>query len=278
MEKQVTEMDVVFIEAFEAYADDSKSMGEIKARMENARVLLEPVIKANKLPVGDNKAWKEKRALLYPIVKGLEGDTTETKKAEARIAAWLGVLRTCLEYQILPTDKNADRLRKAKVWTGLNGNGKVNPNWVDPKAPAPATTPRVETPNLAALSDAEAEKVVDKQIEAMEKAHEKQAGASLDKVANVLDLVTMTTPAASVKTATPQSVASKGDVPRPNVSSTEEPISPREHCTILLDQLFKNESFRGEFAPILATMLDSSVATVTRCLNESRDLFCKGSK
>jgi len=61
-----------------------------------------------------------------------------------------------------------------------------------------------------------------------------------------------------------------------NVSSSEAPISPREHCGILLDQLFKNEAFRSEFAPILAMCLDSNVATVTRCLVEARDAMLNG--
>jgi len=243
--------------SFEAYATDSKTVSELKTRLESARLVLEPVIKANIIPVGDNKAWKEKRALFYPIVKALEWpqdddaipgeeDKAEAKKAEARIVAWLGVIRTCLEYQILPTDKNADRLRKAKTWTALNGNGKVNPNWVDPKAPAPPT--KLEAFQKAVDSLIPPETTQDKPI------------------------------AASAKPVVTQKAQVKGEVARPNVSSSDEPLSAREHCAILLDQLFKNESFRSEFAPILATMLDSNVGIVTRCLVESRDLFCKGGK
>jgi hypothetical protein len=233
---------------------------------------LEPVIKANKIPVGDNKAWKEKRVLFYPIVKELEWpirddddipgeeDAEAKKRAEARIAAWLGVIRTCLEYQILPTDRNADRLRKARTWTALNGHGKVNPNWVDPKAStiAPTTPASEEKPAPAPAT----------KLEAFQKAVE--------------SLIPPTTPeapkAASTKPATPQKATAKGEIARPNISSTEEPLSPHEHCALLLDQLFKNDAFRGEFAPILATMLDSNVGIVTRCLVESRDLFCKGGK
>jgi hypothetical protein len=303
MSSETNKIDGAFMDSFEAYANDSKAVSELKTRLENARLVLEPVIRQHKIPVGDNKAWKEKRALFYPIVKELgwprgdddipgEEDKVEAKRAEARIAAWLGVIRTCLEYQILPTDRNADRLRKARTWTALNGNGKVNPNWVDPKAPTPS------------LTEAEAEKIVDKQIEAIDKKETKKAAASLNQVENALDLATMTTPpatkleafqkavdsiippesvtdkpiAASTKPTTSQKAQVKGDIPRPNVSSSDEPLSPREHCAILLDQLFKNDAFRGEFAPILATMLDSNVGIVTRCLVESRDLFCKGGK
>jgi hypothetical protein len=287
MSNETYNIEPSFMDSFEAYANDSKAVSELRTRLENARLVLEPVIRQHKIPVGDNKAWKEKRALFYPTVKELEWpqdddaipgeeDKVEAKRAEARIAAWLGVIRTCLEYQILPTDKNADRLRKAKTWTGLNGNGKINPNWVDPKAPA--APPIVETP-APAMSMEEAEKIVDKQIEAMDKEETKKATTSLNKVENALGLATMTSDPAPAKPATPQKAAAKGDVPRPNVSGdSEAPISPREHCMILLDQLFKNDAFKAEFAPILAVMLDSNVGIVTRCLVESRDLFCKGGK
>jgi hypothetical protein len=262
MSNETNKIDGAFMGSFEAYANDSKMVSELKTRLESARLVLEPVIRQHKIPIGDNKAWKEKRVLFYPIVKELEWpqdddaipgeeDKVEAKRAEARIAAWLGVIRTCLEYQILPTDKNADRLRKAKTWTALNGNGKVNPNWYEKKhadkpaaAPAPATT-TTTTPAI-------------------------------------VETAQPTTPeppkAASAKPVVTQKAAAKGDIPRPNISSTDEPLSPREHCAILLDQLFKNESFRAEFAPILATMMDSNVGIVTRCLVESRDLFCKGGK
>lgn len=265
MNKQANEVTVSFVESFESYASDSKAIGELKNRLEDARKILEPVIKAHKIPVDDNKAWKEKRVIFFPLVQTLElpiddnGNKmdldaisqTERKKMDARIAAWLGVIRTCLEYQILPTDKNADRLRKARLWTGLNGNGKVNPNWIDPKAP------KIE-------------------------AHVIQETTSVPTV-TASSVVTETkgepkTPpkAPSVSAATPQKASEPVHPLTSNVSSPDAPLSAREHCGILLDQLFKNEAFRGEFAPILAMCLDSNVATVTRCLVEARDAMLNG--
>ena len=153
----------------------------------------------------------------------------------------LGVIKTCCEYGIMPTTLNADRLRKAKTWTDLNGKiipngyGKVHTkSGAGQKATAPATTaPATTAPATTVSKDP-------------------------------------TKPAATQK---PQETIHPLTS---NVSSSDEPISPREHCGILLDQLFKNEAFRGEFAPILAMCLDSNVATVTRCLVEARDAMLNG--
>ena len=147
----------------------------------------------------------------------------------------LGVLKTSFEYKILPTEQNADRLRKRETW--VSWSGMVIPN----------TYGKVHAPKTEATTAPAAP--------------------------------TQTIPeAASAKPVAAQKATVKGDVPRPNVSSTDEPLSPREHCAILLDQLFKNDAFKAEFAPILAVMLDSNVGIVTRCLVEARDLFCKGGK
>lgn len=266
MNKQANEVTLSFVESFESYASDSKAIGELKNRLEDARKILEPVIRAHKIPVDDNKAWKEKRVIFFPLVQALElpiddnGNKmdinaisqTERKKMDARVAAWLGVIRTCLEYQILPTDKNADRLRKAKIWTGLNGNGKMNPNWVDPKAS------KIEAPVIQETTSV-------------------QTVPALPVVTETKGEPKTPTKAPSVSAVTPQKTEGKTHPLVSNVSGdSEAPISPREHCGILLDQLFKNEAFRSEFAPILAMCLDSNVATVTRCLVEARDAMLNG--
>ena len=179
----------------------------------------------------------------------------------------LGVLKTSFEYGILPTEQNADRLRKRETW--VSWAGVVVPNTY-----GKVHKPKEETPTAPTIE--EAEKMVDKQIADMDKAHAKAAAASLDKVENVLGLATMTTDPAPAKPTTPQKAREPVHPISSNVSSTEEPISPREHCAILLDQLFKNDAFRSEFAPILAMCLDSNVATVTRCLVEARDAMLNG--
>jgi hypothetical protein len=228
--------------------------GLVSANGELRKVIV-PFFKAHK----DDK-WAKlgkdiKAAIIAAEVKDVDG--------------LLGVLKTSFEYGILPTEQNADRLRKRETW--VSWAGVVVPNTY-----GKVHKPKEETPTPT-LTEAEAEKIVDKQIEAMDKAHAKEAVASLDKLENVLGLATMTTHPAPVKPTTPQKAAVKGDVPRPNVSGdSEAPISPREHCGILLDQLFKNDAFRGEFAPILAMCLDSNVATVTRCLVEARDAMLNG--
>lgn len=167
----------------------------------------------------------------------------------------LGVIKTCVEYGIMPTTLNADRLRKAKTWTDLNG--KIIPNGYG-------------------------------------KVHTKEGAGKKAKPAELDGLKTVSAPIAPIvqtQTTAPAQTPSKVPSAKPvatqkqpetihpltsNVSSSDAPISPREHCGILLDQLFKNESFRGEFAPILAMCLDSNVATVTRCLVEARDAMLNG--
>lgn len=266
------EVTIGFVESFESYVTDSKAMGELKTRLEDARRILEPVIRAHKIQPDDNKAWKEKRAIFYPLVKEMEWPIidedvvqderlkAEKRKAEARIAAWLGVIRTCLEYQILPTDKNADRLRKARMWTALSGNGKPNPNWVDPNTPKVEAKP-LESANVQTVAAPINQPLTPPTTEASKGAPQTPPKAR------------------SISPVTPQKTEGKVAPLHSNISGdSEAPISAREHCGILLDQLFKNEAFRSEFAPILAMCLDSNVATVTRCLVEARDAMLNGEK
>lgn len=265
MEKQATVNIVDAVKAMNGYAALQESVERMNQKKGELRLVIVPFIKAN---MGKDKWTKQLNKQVKDAIESIPVGLCSDK------VGLLGVIKTCCEYGIMPTTVNANRLRKLnKTWTTVDG--KIIPNRYE-KVHAEKPTP--------SLTEAEAEKIVDKQIENMEKAHEKQAGARLDKMANVLDLATMTTPtpeapiAASTKAVTPQKAAVKGEIPRPNVSSSDEPLSAREHCAILLDQLFKNDAFRSEFAPILATMLDSNVGIVTRCLVESRDLFCKGGK
>jgi hypothetical protein len=176
----------------------------------------------------------------------------------------LGVLKTSFEYKILPTEQNADRLRKRETWVSWSGTvvpntyGKVHVPKTEATAAAAAPTP-TPTPTPTPATKLEAfQKAVDSLI---------PPETTQDKPI-----------AAPAKPTTPQKAVPKGEITRPNISSTDEPLSAREHCTILLDQLFKNDAFKAEFAPILATMLDSNVGIVTRCLVEARNLFCNGGK
>jgi hypothetical protein len=167
----------------------------------------------------------------------------------------LGVIKTCCEYSIMPTTLNADRLRKAKTWTDLNG--KIIPNGygkVHTKEGAGQKAKPVELDGLKTDS-APIAPIVQTQTTA--------PAQTPPKVPSVKPVATQKQP----ETIHPLTS---------NVSSSDAPISPREHCGILLDQLFKNEAFRSEFAPILAMCLDSNVATVTRCLVEARDAMLNG--
>lgn len=167
----------------------------------------------------------------------------------------LGVIKTCCEYGIMPTTLNADRLRKAKTWTDLNG--KIIPNGygkVHTKEGAGQKAKPLESASV-----------------------QTDSAPSSTTIPETIIVPPQTAPKVpSVKATTPQKTETPIHPISSNVSSSEEPISAREHCGILLDQLFKNDAFRSEFAPILAMCLDSNVATVTRCLVEARDAMLNG--
>jgi hypothetical protein len=170
----------------------------------------------------------------------------------------LGVLKTSFEYNILPTEQNADRLRKRESWVSWSG-------MVVPNTYGKVHKPKEETAPIS------------QKIEAMQA----NVDAVFGTASPTIQTQTITQPktpskAVSVKPVTPQKSEPPIHPLTSNISSSEEPISAREHCGILLDQLFKNEAFRSEFAPILAMCLDSNVATVTRCLVEARDAMLNG--
>ena len=264
MEKQVNEIQE-FVTDCLAYSGNAVRIAALKEEQaglisanSDLRKAIVPFFKAHKDDKWTKLGKDIKAAIIAAGVKDVDG--------------LLGVLKTSFEYGILPTEQNADRLRKRETW--INWNGVIVPNSYGKVHKPKEETPKVETPTTPTIE--EAEKIVDKQIEAMDKEETKKAAASLDKLENVLGLATMTTHPAPVKPTTPQKAREPVHPISSNVSATEEPISPREHCAILLDQLFKNDAFRSEFAPILAMCLDSSVATVTRCLVEARDVMLNG--
>jgi hypothetical protein len=160
----------------------------------------------------------------------------------------LGVLKTSFEKQVMPTQQNADRFRKLETW--VSWSGMVVPN----------TYGKVHKPKE-------------------ESATVQTDSAPIAPIVQTQATAPVQTPskAPSAKATTPQKGSENIHPLTSNVSGgSETPISPREHCGILLDQLFKNEVFRREFAPILAMCLDSNVATVTRCLVEARDAMLNG--
>lgn len=158
----------------------------------------------------------------------------------------LGVIKTCCEYSIMPTTLNADRLRKAKTWTTLEG--KVIPNGYG----------KVHTKPGAG----------------------QKASAQLDASKTVP--TTAPTPAApiqpqtpskapSVSATTPQKVNEPVHPLTSNVSSSDAPLTSREHFKVLFNQMLKNETFREEYASILALMLDVEKSTLTRCMVQAAD-------
>ena len=224
------------------YAASSETIERAQsARFESRKIVADFVRQAHGME------WKKVQKPVKSAIESLAVGIVADKQG------LLGVIKTCVEYGIMPTTLNADRLRKAKNWTDING--KIVPN----------TYGKVHTKEGAG-----------------QKAKPVELDAS--KIVTVAPAPTttedqpQTSPKVpSVKPVTPQKEETKVHPLTVNVSGdSEAPISAREHCGILLDQLFKNEAFRSEFAPILAMCLDSNVATVTRCLVEARDAMLNG--
>ena len=266
MEKQASKVDLgTTIRGFVAYAESSETIERAQSVRFESRKIVADFVRAN-----HDKQWK---TIQKPIKAAIDGIAVGIVKDKAGL---LGVVKTCIEYGIMPTTLNADRLRKAKTWVSVDGKnvantyGKVHTKEGAGKKPSAPTVPALNP----VLSVDDAEKIVDKQLEAIDKAETKKAAAALDEMENVLDLATMTTS----KATTTQKGTAKGEVPRANVNNSDAPIPAREHCSILLDQLFKNESFRSEYAPILSLMLDVEKATLTRCLVQARDEMVRGAK
>jgi hypothetical protein len=245
MEKQASNtVDMgAIVRGFVAYAESTETIERAQSVRFESRKIVADFVRAN-----HGKDWKK---IQKPIKAAIDGIAVGLVKDKIGL---LGVVKTCIEYSIMPTTLNADRLRKAKTWISVDGKSIPNGyNKVHAEKPALAPeAPPAPTSKLESFQKA---------VDALLPPETAPEGPKV----------------VPVKPATPQKSVGKGEVVRVNVSGdSEAPISSREHCAILLDQLFKNDAFRAEFAPILATMLDSNVATVTRCLVESRDLFCKG--
>lgn len=159
----------------------------------------------------------------------------------------LGVLKTSFEYRVLPTQQNADRFRKLENW--VSWNGMIVPNTygkVHTKEGAGQKAKPVESSTTQTVPASPVQETVNTQPQTTSKA-------------------------VSVKPATPQKVETPVVPLHSNVSSSEEPLSAREHFGVLFTQLLKNETFRGEYCDILAMMLEVDKATLTRCMVQARD-------
>lgn len=254
MEKQAIDFSAV-VRGIVTYAASNETIERAtQARFESRKIVADFVRTAHGMEW--KKVSKQVKAAIDSLAVGIVADKN----------GLLGVIKTCCEYGIMPTTLNADRLRKAKTWTDLNG--KVIPNGygkVHTKEGAGQKAKPLESASVQAVSAP---------LNALALAT-MQPGANVATPA--VPPASNTGKAVSAKPVTAQ----KADTPIHPISSnvsgdSEAPISPREHCAILMDQLFKNEAFRSEFAPILAMCLDSNVATVTRCLVEARDAMLNG--
>ena len=103
------------IRAIVAYAEASSIIERAtQSRTESRKLVAEFVRDAQ------GKEWKKISKSVKAAIDGLTVGIVADK------VGLLGVIKTCCEYGIMPTTLNADRLRKAKTWTDLNG--KIIPN------------------------------------------------------------------------------------------------------------------------------------------------------
>ena len=132
------------VESAMAFVTASAILDEAKKTAELARETMVPILRAH---VKDD--WKDLSKAIKTALSSIQGMNS------AQVTAWLGVFKTCFEYKILPTQANADRLRKAEVWTNWNGSkvpntyGKVHAPKVEPvKAEAPKVEPVKPAPTV----------------------------------------------------------------------------------------------------------------------------------
>lgn len=233
MEKQVIDFSVA-IRGVVTYASSSETIERAQsARFESRKVVADFVRMAH------DQQWKTISKPIKAAIDSLAVGIVADK------VGLLGVIKTCCEYSIMPTTLNADRLRKAKTWTTLEG--KVIPNGYGKVHTKPGAGQK-------APAQLDASKTV-------------PAPATTAPAAQ-----TQTTPKApSAKPATAQKAEDKVHPLTSNVSSTDAPLSAREHFKVLFNQMLKNETFREEYTSILALMLDVEKATLTRCMVQAAD-------
>ena len=218
------------------YAASSETIERAQsARFESRKIVADFVRQAHGMEW--KKVSKQVKAAIDSLAVGIVADKQ----------GLLGVIKTCVDYGIMPTTLNADRLRKAKNWTDINGKIVAN------------TYSKVHTKEGAGQKAKSVELEAAKTVE-------------IAPVQETTKTQPQTTPKApSVSAATPQKMETPTTPLHTNVSSSDEPLSAREHFGILFTQLLKNETFRGEYCDILAMMLEVDKATLTRCMVQARD-------
>lgn len=237
MEKQAIDFNAS-VRGIVTYAASSETIERAQsARFESRKVV------ADFVRTMHDKQWKTISKPIKAAIDSLAVGIVADK------VGLLGVIKTCCEYSIMPTTLNADRLRKAKTWTTLegkvipNGYGKVHTKpGAGQKAPAQLDASKTATTTPATTTPA----------------------TTTSK--------TQTTP--KVPSASPATAQKTEDKVHPltsNVSSTDEPLSSREDFKVKMIHLFKNETFRDEYCTLLATMLDIEKATLTRCMFQACD-------
>ena len=188
----------------------------------------------------------ELRKAIVPVFKSLSAHKWSAIKAdiksaivEAEIAdvdGLLGVLRTSFEYKILPTQANADRLRKAEKW--VNWLGIVVPNTykaVQVKKEEPQPTPDMS-----------------KTIEA---------------VTNAIQTATASTPSAP---SAPKATEKKGEIARPNVTATSDSITTSEYWDTLYGQFVKH-GMTAFYIKALAGALNTTESALFKTMTTVHD-------
>ena len=102
----------VFVAMALAYASAIEQASDLKAKAENLREQMLPILKAHEKEEWKTLGKKIKAALVAAKVSDINGK--------------LGVFKTCFEYKIMPTTFNADRLRKMKTWVAWSGFNTTN--------------------------------------------------------------------------------------------------------------------------------------------------------
>lgn len=246
MSKQATNNVIDFgavVRGIVTYAASSETIERAQsARFESRKIVADFVRHAHGMEW--KKVSKQVKAAIDSLAVGIVADKQ----------GLLGVIKTCVDYGIMPTTLNADRLRKAKNWTDINGKIVANTyNKVHTKEGAGQKAKSVEL---------NASKTVD-----------------VAPVQETTKTQPQTTPKVpSVKPTTPQKTETPTAPLHANVSSSDEPLSAREHFATLWMQIVKNETFKLEFIDMMAASLEVSRATLTNVMWQSAEQIIRGVK
>ncbi len=212
----------LFVKNALGYADAQQAMADLKTKSDDCAHAMLPFLKANA-----KEDWKIlgkaiKEALIALNIPDINGK--------------LGAFKTCFEKQIMPTQVNADRLRKAETW--ISWTGKTIPNSYTAKhADAKANQPK---PDMT------------KTIEAVKAVIQSQIDGPHQFVPSA-----------------PKATEKKGEIARPNVTASDT-LTTSEYWDTLYGQFIKH-GMTAFYIKALAGALNTTESALFKTMSTVHD-------